>query len=735
MLEKFLGIYWDSYAWYAASFLTAVSAVFNVALLSMSRNREHDEARKKYLWYVVAIAVWSSNVFIFSITQNWGVSYVACQLLHLGAIAIPVLLLDFVQTFYGYKSRWDRFERIAGYVIAALFTVILISRPTWMISGLVPKRGYSFFLNPGPLYLLWMGVFFYFVLSAHIKVLLAYFSMKGEEKRQAAYFVVPSLLAYTGCLGYFLPVYDLFVFPYPIGCFGSMTLPFIFGYMIVRYKLMGVDVFIKKTIVFAGLFGFIYGITATFSYLGQQFFVKQIGWSIWTAMIPSIVAIVTVIRPLENWLVNATDRYLFQKKYDYLELMKLFTGEVLTIFDFGQVTKNTVDALNNIIKLESCAVVLKPENGTSYKIVSSIGLNDPSIEFELNSPLVARMRSAQTVVQRQDSELNRTSDLMAIKQCLVSLDSEICVPIIFRKELVGFLSLGAKKSGDSYNRGDIDVLLSLARTEAIAISNARLFTQLAETQAEAAQNEKMATIGTLAAGINHEICNPLGIVRGQCEMFLLNYRDGIYNQLPDKEVLEQAVTIFGKIIKETDRATGITKRLSTFAKPNKHFQVSEVDVAREVDEVLAILGHELRLENVDIDIRLPKDFPKIMADRKELQEVLFNIIRNAAQAIKGSGRIIVGGQRNGTRAMITITDNGHGIPADKMEKIFHPFFTTKDPGKGTGLGLFIVKQIVERNEGVISVTSEVGKGTEFTLSFRLAKTESEAHANENALHA
>ncbi len=497
---------------------------------------------------------------------------------------------------------------------------------------------------------------------------------------------------------------------------------------------MDIEVIVRRATVFAGLFAFVYGVFAIFTVIGQRFFEAYLGWPTWTAMIPSILIITLTLRPLENLLINVTDKYLFQKDYDYRELMRLFTGEILTVFDYNEVTRNTIEALNNIIKLESCAMLLKDEATGQFKIAASMNIKDKSLEFSLSDPVVHFLATTHNYLQR-DVDIKRVLGSRGLADDFKKLNSEICFPIILRKELIGFMSLGSKKSGDTYNQDDIDALMSLARTEAIAISNARLFTQLSATQAEAAQNEKMAVIGTLAAGINHEICNPLGIVRGQCEMFLLNYRDGIYNQLSDKEVLEQAVTIFGKIIKETDRATGITKRLSTFAKPNKHFQISEVDVAREVDEVLAILGHELRLENVSIDVKLPKDFPKIMVDRKELQEVLFNIIRNAAQAIKGSGRIVVGGQRNGTRAAVTISDNGHGIPADKMEKIFHPFFTTKDPGKGTGLGLFIVKQIVERNEGTIAVTSETGKGTEFTLSFRLAKSDAEAAAKESVLHA
>lgn len=530
----------------------------------------------------------------------------------------------------------------------------------------------------------------------------------------------------SGALGgtsNFLPFFNIDWYPW--GNFAIPVYTAMITYAIIRHQLMEIEVVVKRATVFAGLFAFVYGVIAIFTVIGQRFFETYLGWPMWTAMIPSMLIITLMLRPLENILVDITDKYLFQKQYDYRELMRLFTTEVLTIFDYNQVTKNTIEALNNIIKLESCAMWLRDENSGIYKMVAGMGMRDTAVEFTSDDPMIHFLQQTPYHLQR-DSDPKRIYGSKFLRDDFKRLNSEICFPIIFRKELIGFMSLGAKKSGDTYNQDDIDALMSLARTEAIAISNARLFTQLSEMQANAAQSEKMAVIGTLAAGINHEICNPLGIVRGQSEMFLLNYKDGIYDKMPEKQVLDYAAGIFVKIIKETDRATGITKRLSTFAKPNTHFQITEVSVPNEINEVLGILAHELRLENVEIQVELPSNFPKIMADRKELQEVLFNIIRNAAQAIGGSGRIVVGGQRNGTRAMITIKDSGHGIAPDKMEKIFHPFFTTKDPGKGTGLGLFIVKQIVERNEGTIAATSKVGEGTEFTLTFRMAKSELEA---------
>jgi signal transduction histidine kinase len=131
----------------------------------------------------------------------------------------------------------------------------------------------------------------------------------------------------------------------------------------------------------------------------------------------------------------------------------------------------------------------------------------------------------------------------------------------------------------------------------------------------------------------------------------------------------------------------------------------------------------LQLERIEVIKEIQPDLPTIVADRRQLQEVLFNIIRNAGQAIKPPGTIWVRAHEQGGEVRIEIADTGSGIPADKLEKIYDPFFTTKEPGKGTGLGLFIVRQIVERNKGRISVESTVGKGTTFFLDFPAAAAE------------
>jgi len=284
------------------------------------------------------------------------------------------------------------------------------------------------------------------------------------------------------------------------------------------------------------------------------------------------------------------------------------------------------------------------------------------------------------------------------------------------------LSLGKKKSDEEFTKDDLDILLPLARTLAIAVANAQLFEELAKTQAEAAQKEKLAVIGTLSAGINHEICNPLGIVKAQCEAFLLDVEDGILVGKSSGDLLDRTTTIMRGALKQIDRATAITQKLSNFAKPIKEPTAQPVSVAQEVDEVLLLVGHDLQLEKIAVEPQILPDLPPILVDRRQLQEVLFNLIRNAGQAIQPPGTIYVRARMNGeAQVRIEIADTGSGIPPEKLGKIYDPFFTTKEPGKGTGLGLFIVRQIVERNKGRISVESTVGKGTAFFLDFPAAR--------------
>jgi signal transduction histidine kinase len=627
-------------------------------------------------------------------------------------IFIPITYLHFLISFLGKKD--ERLYVNLSYAAGAVFLLSLWASRSFINGyydyswGHYPKAG-----NTHPLYLVFLCLLTLkglSLLASELKLPLS------VNRRNQVRYVLIALLFYIPASSDFLVNYG-FNFQ-PLGfLFIAMSLVTV-AYSIARHNLMDIEVVIRRTAVFAGLFAFVYGTFTVVTILGQEFFRNTLGWNPWVAMVPTVVIITFALRPLEVFLTNVTERFLFQKKYDFRELLRTFTNEILTILDRQKLMEETVAGLMRIVKLESACVLLLDKDRKIYRAVASSGLKEKGeIIFSESDTLISYLKATHEPILK-DKSADKIEGDGALKGNFKTLNARLCLPILLHDSLIGVLGLGMKKSGEDYSREDMDILMTLARAEAIAVSNAQLFDELSKTQAEAAQREKMAVIGTLAAGINHEICNPLGIVRGHCEMFLLNLRDGFYQETSREELLKIASEIMDKVIRETDRATAITKKLSSFAKPSKRADFEEVEVPREVDEVLGLVGHDLKLNNISIEKNFVLDFPVILADKKQIQEVLFNIIRNAAQAMdKKEGRIVVSGLAENGSAVVKISDNGTGIPEEKLGQIFHPFYTTKAPDKGTGLGLFIVKQVVERNKGAISVESRSGVGTTFMLRF------------------
>lgn len=238
--------------------------------------------------------------------------------------------------------------------------------------------------------------------------------------------------------------------------------------------------------------------------------------------------------------------------------------------------------------------------------------------------------------------------------------------------------------------------------------------------AETLEREKMAYLSMLASAINHEIANPLSIARGQCEAFVLGWKEGLYKDKPACELIEKSIVIMERVIKETDRISDITKKLTDFVKPGKTVKRERIEVAEEAEEALAFLNAEIKLSDIQIKKNIPSGLPPIIADKKHIQQIFFNVIKNAAQSLEDRRTIEITGKIDAARLRFEIEDTGCGIREEDKENMFVPFFTTKTGG--TGLGLFIVKQLMEMNNGGIEVKSKWGEGTSVILYFPIGRT-------------
>ena len=232
--------------------------------------------------------------------------------------------------------------------------------------------------------------------------------------------------------------------------------------------------------------------------------------------------------------------------------------------------------------------------------------------------------------------------------------------------------------------------------------------------AQAAHRDKLMAIGVLAASINHEVRNPLYVIKGQAESWLERQKEGVFPN--EKKVIESAGEVFSKTMQQADRAMDIIKRLSLFAKSgvDNEIKFENIRIRDVLEDVISLVRYELATHNIALSREIPADLPEVRADRRYLEEILFNLIVNAAQATKGSekpGEIKISAIFENDKLQLEIADNGPGIPEDKIKDVFRPFYTTKE--EGTGLGLYITKQLIERNGGAIQVYSCIGRGTSF----------------------
>ncbi len=294
--------------------------------------------------------------------------------------------------------------------------------------------------------------------------------------------------------------------------------------------------------------------------------------------------------------------------------------------------------------------------------------------------------------------------------------STICVPLLLRNRPMGALQVINKKSGEPFNRSDLEILFAIAQHVSIAMENANLYRRLEEsfavttqelriTQEKLIRTERLASMSNLIQGVAHEIRNPVTTIGG--------FARRIKKELGDNRKLEKYVDI---ILEETARLEHIVKRVHDFTE-TQSYSPTPTRIEPLVEEVLNAatpLANEL---GVRIVKEIAPDLPQARLDASQLTVALTNIVENALEAMPQGGTLNLKALREDRSLVLTIRDTGCGIPKDQLAAIYDPFVTSKP--KGVGLGLTLVHQVVSNHHGDIKIASELQKGTVVTIRLPL----------------
>lgn len=231
--------------------------------------------------------------------------------------------------------------------------------------------------------------------------------------------------------------------------------------------------------------------------------------------------------------------------------------------------------------------------------------------------------------------------------------------------------------------------------------------QVKKVQAELIQSEKLAGIGTLAAGIAHEVSSPLfGIL-------------GLAEAIREEDDLAAAREYAGEIVDYSQAIKEIVVQLSGYSRTAEREYLTTIDAQRVLEDAVLLVVRSMGLPEGTVTVEAEPGL-YFQARTNEVQQVFVNLVKNAVEAVRDAGRdgvVVVAAKREEGAVVATVRDSGPGIPTARLKEIFDPFYTTKPPGKGTGLGLNIVYRIVTRYQGSVSVDSEEGVGTTFSVRF------------------
>ncbi|HRK61995.1 MAG TPA: ATP-binding protein [Candidatus Omnitrophota bacterium] len=663
-------------------------------------------------------------------------------------------------------NKSNKIELRVSYAVNFLFSICAMF---FFYSGW--KEKYNFGLWPVPstvfhVYMLW---WFYQVARAFVLILKNGLLVSlGSQKKQYQWIFWSTLIAYVGGATNWLVWYDIAFPPYLNS--GIAIYVLVLTYAIFRHRLLGFDLIIKRTLVFAGLLAFVFGIytfaTLFFKNVINDFFTVSEFWV--NAL--AIALIVAGYDPLRKILIDLTDRYFFQKGYNYHQVLKDASRGMAKIESLRHLLGLVLHFITMKMRVENAAVLSFDTQDRLFRLSASRGYkgNVARISLNIDHPLVERMREERDAIQlhdifeKMDAEQDevKKQDLKIISDEMIMLGTKCAIPSFLGKELRNVLLIGDKKSGEPHTSEDISLLMTLAQESSIAIENARLYDeaikkqkqlgqindqlenskkmlvqalaqaegankQLQDTQAQLIHEQKMATLGRLAASVGHEVNNPLTILSMNVSRAILKFRKN-----PDLRVNE-ILDVFDKMEKNIERIKAVVNTLTGLLKKSEKGKFEPLSLKLILEETLPLVQFQTYMDNLtgtEVELNVPGSVPLIRGDLERLQEIFLNLFINAYHAMAGKRfrKIRVDAELDPNEegiVAIHFTDNGTGMSEETMKKIFNYGYTTKPPGKGSGMGLYMCKYIVELHGGTIRVKSTMGEGTTFTVTLPVYKEE------------
>jgi two-component system, NtrC family, sensor histidine kinase HydH len=543
--------------------------------------------------------------------------------------------------------------------------------------------------------------------------------------------------------------------PYPPEGLGSISLTvfmFFLSQTLQRHRLLDLHEFLGKivvAIVLGAVFVGVYG--GLVSWVGNR---PEL--FLFNTTVASFV-ILSLFEPMrdkvEEWVVVT----LFRERFELVRQLEGLRDRIATVIDPLRLGTVLLDGLAETRRVTHASLWLVADDRPGYRLLESRGpppvpFLEPAIARSALAPagtgqkavllenIDRRIRELRALLPPEGGdrgppaavaeELRRLGEARA---AMAVMKAGICIPLTAGERVIGFLACWDERVPEAFASNEIAALLEVAERAALVIENSKLYQQMKE-------RDRLAALGEMAAGLAHEIRNPLAAIQGAIQLLAPERRGDGRPPWPAEVEPEQSREFLGIITEEVRRLNAVVTEFLDYSRPAKAL-LAPGDVNEVLERTLRLLGGEIP-PSVELRVELERPLPRVSCDPEQLRQVFLNLTLNAVQAMPRGGRLTVssrlardelavwrGAPRRSDTVEVRFGDSGPGIPEEARDHVFVPFYTTKE--KGTGLGLAICQRIVKAHGGTIGLRSGPGEGAEFVISLpALWEERGEARAEE-----
>ncbi len=683
------------------------------------------EVNRTFFGMAVCLGLWMYATFNLVYAASTALTVLWDKLVFIGPVIIPPLFLYFTNVF---PKKTREFSRAQKITIFLPVIIILLMLSTDLMLKLFTASEIFMIIFGYPFFAMYFIVYLGFGL---VNILNKYNASVGMEKMQLRYLflglfassvlggITNLLLPWAGetrYVGYGLLFTILFI---------SST-----AYAMGIRRLLSIEFMVQKGsiyLIIAAIFTLLY--SAGGLILGGSFGDVFSYRLLLMVMFFSLLGALT-FRTVYKTLQLSTDRLFFGGRYDYQNTILGMSQGITSVIKLNELIDLIVSTFLKTIKVDEISFLLYDSGRQRFRSAPcdvDTGGKYKRIDFDVRGPIAAWLSKYKDVLVRDEveGEIDRSyfskedearlTELKRLRDELERLGMAVWVPVISKEKLTAIIALGYKMSGDMYTDEDVGLLKTLANQVAVSIENSVMYStitkqyeELKQTKDKLVEADKLASLGSMAAGMAHEIKNPLSSMKVFSQLLQERYEDPEFRRK------------FTEIIpKEINRIDRIVEGLINFARSPEP-QISQVVINELVDDVLNDFKDDIERSGIKLEKNYGSSV-KLLIDRDQMARALSNVILNAIQSMPSGGTLglTVNQTDKPKKALsIKISDTGVGMTAENLKHIFEPFFTTKH--YGTGLGLSITHSIIEGHKGTIEIESREGKGTTVSIALPLS---------------